>query len=207
MKINEIFHSVQGEGTMIGLPAIFVRLAGCNLHCSFCDTKYSWDSGIEMPITDVIAKIKSYPSCTHVVWTGGEPSLQMADVLSVIQLLPKYTHEIESNGTTYFNPAPFFLVTISPKKEQIDVAVLEKFVKFNRVVFKFVISNLDDITFWMELVEVWGINRRRVFLMPEATTRDELHLKSEWLIERCKELNVRFSTRLHIDVWGARRGV
>ncbi|RLF30939.1 MAG: hypothetical protein DRM98_06200, partial [Thermoplasmata archaeon] len=75
MKINEIFYSIQGEGKWTGLPNIFIRTAGCNLRCTFCDTKYAYENGVELQVEEIINKITQYP-CKHVCITGGEPLLQ-----------------------------------------------------------------------------------------------------------------------------------
>ena len=74
MRINEIFYSLQGEGHFTGRPAIFIRLAGCNLRCPFCDTDFT--SYTEMAVADILKAIASYPA-RFVVLTGGEPSLQL----------------------------------------------------------------------------------------------------------------------------------
>lgn len=115
MKINEIFYSLQGEGRYTGTPAVFIRLAGCNMRCWFCDTDFTKFS--EMTEQDVVSEVLRY-SCHHVVITGGEPTLQLTTTL--VDLL----HEkglyvmMETNGT---NPLPADCkvdwITCSPKLE------------------------------------------------------------------------------------------
>jgi len=75
MKVNEIFFSLQGEGKWTGLPNVFIRTAGCNLRCSYCDTKYAYFNGKEMRVDDILKKIRNYP-CKYLCITGGEPLLQ-----------------------------------------------------------------------------------------------------------------------------------
>ncbi len=75
MKINEIFYSLQGEGMWTGLPNIFVRTTGCNLRCSFCDTKYAYQDGKEMNIKEIVNHINKY-NCKYICITGGEPLIQ-----------------------------------------------------------------------------------------------------------------------------------
>ena len=96
---GEIFYSLQGEGARAGSPAVFLRLAGCNLHCSWCDTKHSWGRGIAMAEDELAAKIRGYDSPGLVI-TGGEPLLQAEAIEQLLCLLPESMYvEIETNGT------------------------------------------------------------------------------------------------------------
>ena len=99
MKINEIFYSLQGEGKWAGLPNIFIRTTGCNLRCSYCDTKYAYHSGEEMNIDSILKIINKYP-CKNICLTGGEPLLQN-DTPSLINALidKKYNICLETNGS------------------------------------------------------------------------------------------------------------
>ena len=111
MKVNEIFYSLQGEGHHSGTPAVFIRFSGCNLKCSFCDTEHQ--SGVEMTEEEIIDEACKYPA-THVVLTGGEPSLQItAGFIDKLHEAGKYV-QIETNGT---NPLPHNIdwITCSPK--------------------------------------------------------------------------------------------
>jgi organic radical activating enzyme len=112
-KINEIFHSLQGEGYHSGTPAVFVRFSGCNLHCAFCDTQHQ--AGEVMSLQEIVDEVNKYPNAPLLVLTGGEPSL-FIDEAFVTELKQK-THKtitIETNGT---RPLPGNLdwVTLSPK--------------------------------------------------------------------------------------------
>ncbi len=112
-KINEIFYSLQGEGFNTGTPAVFVRFSGCNLQCSFCDTKH--DSGKMMTLNDITDKIKQHPLAQIIVLTGGEPSLFIDnDFVAHIKKASGKPIAIETNGT---NPIPSNIdwVTLSPK--------------------------------------------------------------------------------------------
>lgn len=110
-KINEIFYSLQGEGYHTGTPAVFVRFSGCNLHCSFCDTKH--ESGVQMSDGDIIDEVKKYPA-RMVVLTGGEPSLWIdRDFIDALHAEGKYV-TIETNGTNCI-PENVDWVTCSPK--------------------------------------------------------------------------------------------
>lgn len=117
LRISEIFFSLEGEGLRQGEPTIFVRLAGCNLRCSFCDTKYAWTGGQEMSVEQIISKIVGIKSAFPATWvslTGGEPLLQ--NIKHLVTRLKKagFKIQLETNGT---QPLPFRVdwLTVSPK--------------------------------------------------------------------------------------------
>jgi 7-carboxy-7-deazaguanine synthase len=117
LKISEIFFSAEGEGLRQGEPAIFVRLSGCNLRCDFCDTKYAWDDGREMPLSLILSKIVGFRDKYKTSWvslTGGEPLLQ--DIRPLMNQLKKtgFKIKIETNGTLPINSRVNWL-SVSPK--------------------------------------------------------------------------------------------
>ena len=97
LKVNEIFYSLQGEGGRQGEASIFIRLTGCNLACDFCDTDF--EDGKEMSLNEILTIIQAYP-CRWIIWTGGEPTLQLTDKVLVFFRREGYLQAIESNGTT-----------------------------------------------------------------------------------------------------------
>jgi len=113
LKINEIFYSIQGEGRNTGIPMVFIRLAGCNLRCSFCDTAYASEGGRKMSGREIVDEVRKYKS-KWVCITGGEPFLQ--DLTSLVNLLKieGLNIHIESNGTVFQPINPDWL-TVSPK--------------------------------------------------------------------------------------------
>lgn len=111
MRVNEIFYSLQGEGFFTGTAAVFVRLSGCNLRCSFCDTDH--ESGREMSVREIVDAILPYPT-RHVVITGGEPALQLSDQLVSTLHRHGYFIQIETNGTREL-PEDIDWITCSPK--------------------------------------------------------------------------------------------
>lgn len=115
MKINEIFYSLQGEGRWAGTPCVFIRFAGCNLKCPFCDTKH--EDGVMYSLDDVMREIGKYPT-RHIVLTGGEPTLQITEELIHALRESKYYIHVETNGTRE-NKALSLVdwVTCSPKNE------------------------------------------------------------------------------------------
>ena len=111
IKANEIFYSLQGEGIRAGFPSIFIRLSGCNLTCGFCDTEF--ESGEEMSLDQLAQHLQKYP-CKDIVWTGGEPGLQITkEVVEYFKNLG-YFQAIETNGSVKI-PANIDHITLSPK--------------------------------------------------------------------------------------------
>ena len=125
LKVNEIFYSLQGEGARVGEPSIFIRLSKCNLSCIFCDTEF--ESQIEMSIDEIKKEISKYPA-SWIVWTGGEPTLQLNK--EVVSHFRNYKQAIETNGT---NPIDYNLdwICVSPKVAEHVVA--KNFKKVNEL--------------------------------------------------------------------------
>ncbi|MEA4918779.1 7-carboxy-7-deazaguanine synthase QueE [Proteiniphilum sp.] len=113
LNVNEIFYSLQGEGGRSGQASIFIRLAKCNLTCSFCDTDY--ERGIKMTTDEVLRTIEPY-GCKWIIWTGGEPTLQLNDAVVALFKEKGYLQAIETNGTRRV-PRGIDYITCSPKQE------------------------------------------------------------------------------------------
>ena len=231
MRISEIYASLQGEGLLAGTPSTFVRTSGCNLRCVWCDTPFtSWKpEGREMTVADVRAAVDSLAP-RHVVITGGEPLL-LADVVPLCIALRRDGHHvtIETAGTVL--PAAdetlADLMSISPKlasstppadtpgnwagrheaaRRRDDV--LRALAASGPHQFKFVVetdTDLDEAVGWLDDLGT-GVDRGRVFLMPQARTREELAARSEWLEAACRRLGFRLARRHHITWFGNRRG-
>lgn len=223
MKIAEIFYSLQGEGSLLGVPSVFVRSSGCNLRCSWCDTPYtSWQpEGEEMPVEEILAKVLAYPA-RHAVLTGGEPMIQP-------QLAPlsRALHDagwhitIETAGTVDAEVA-CNLMSISPKlanstpagdwavrheNTRINVPVLRTLMAKCAHQLKFVVAKPEDLDEIRSLVATLEAEPGHVILMPEGRNPDLLRERSLWLAPLCLEYGYRLSPRLHVDLWGDRRGV
>lgn len=112
LNVNEIFYSLQGEGGRSGEPSIFIRLTQCNLTCSFCDTDFA--HGDDMTLVEILETIKQYP-CRWIIWTGGEPTLQLKDDHLAFFKAHGYKQAIETNGTKKV-PSLIDYITCSPKK-------------------------------------------------------------------------------------------
>jgi 7-carboxy-7-deazaguanine synthase len=227
VKIVEVFYSVQGEGMLTGTPSVFVRTSGCNLRCTWCDTPYtSWSpEGVEMSVPDVLAEVRRHP-CTHVVVTGGEPMIQPAVAELTNALHDSGLHiTIETAGTAWA-PVACDLMSISPKlanstpldreggrwvamherlRHQPDV--LRRLMAEYPYQLKFVIAAPEDMKEVERLIGEVDADRSRVVLMPEGIDVGTLTERGRWLVEICKERSYRFSPRLHVMLWGNRRGV
>jgi len=222
----EIFYSIQGEGVNIGKPAVFLRLGLCNLACTWCDTKYTWDweeydpkeQIIEMPLEEVEREILGY-NCKYLVITGGEPMIQQGQLVPLLERLKnkEFRIEIETNGTIVPSPKLANLIdhwSVSPKLENSGNLLSSRevpegyrfFCELSSSHFKYVIQNEDDFAEVQSIVQKYNLPAERIVLMPEAKDKETLVKKSRWLVELCKAQGYLFSTRLHILLWGNERG-
>jgi 7-carboxy-7-deazaguanine synthase len=227
IKIAEIFYSVQGEGSLAGVPSVFVRLSGCNLRCEWCDTPYaSWaPEGEDLPLANILAEIRRHGPA-HVVVTGGEPMISPMVGLLTRRLRELDLHiTIETAGTVY-QPVACDLMSISPKlanstphlreagkwaaqhdRLRYQPEVLKKLMSVCEYQLKFVVSSEEDLDEIETIVRETGANRGRVILMAEGTSVETIQKRAAWIVEVCKRERFRYSPRLHIDLWGDKRGV
>jgi 7-carboxy-7-deazaguanine synthase len=223
LKIAEIFYSLQGEGSLIGMPSLFIRVSGCNLRCSWCDTPYtSWNpEGRELSVDQILEESEAYQA-SHAVVTGGEPMIAPEIVLLTQRLRERGMHiTIESAGTAV-QPVACDLMSISPKlsnstpgapwsgqheRLRAQPAVLAQLMASYDYQLKFVIEKPEDLDEARALVAQLKAPREKVILMPEGIERDVLRERGLWLAEIAKKEGYRFSPRLHVELWGNRRGV
>ena len=215
-RIAECFFSVQGEGVTAGLPAVFIRLQGCSVGCVWCDTKYSWDpaGGREAELSELLEEVAAYP-CRRVVVTGGEP-LESALFVPLVETLKTsgFTIEVETSGTLPPPRAPVDQWNVSvklansgvPEAKRINPAAIRAFLGKDAW-WKFVVVDERDCAEVLTLAERFALPRERILLMPEGIRREEILERSAWVVEACKRHGFRYSPRLHILLWGARRGV
>jgi 7-carboxy-7-deazaguanine synthase len=223
LKIAELFYSIQGEGSLVGVPSVFVRTSGCNLRCSWCDTPYtSWQpEGAELSLRQILDEVRAHPA-RHVVVTGGEPMIQPEIIPLTEQLRAAGLHITIETAGTVFQPVACDLMSISPKlanstpegdwaarhdRVRLQPTVLMDLMARYDYQLKFVIQRPEDLPEVRDLVSAVTADPARVILMPEGTDPDRLRERAIWLAEICKEEGFRFSPRLHVDLWGNRRGV
>jgi 7-carboxy-7-deazaguanine synthase len=224
LKIAELFYSIQGEGSLVGVPSVFVRTSGCNLRCGWCDTPYtSWQpEGAELSVGQIVDQVQALRA-RHVVVTGGEPMIAPGIVALTQALRDLGLHITIETAGTVFEPVACDLMSISPKlsnstptdqrwagqhdRLRIQQATLSQLMAGYEYQLKFVIEKPADLEEVRALVGDLKADRERVILMPEGTDRERLRERALWLAEVCKDTGFRFSPRLHVDLYGNRRGV
>jgi 7-carboxy-7-deazaguanine synthase len=216
-RVAEIFLSIQGEGPSAGTPAHFVRLQGCDVGCVWCDTRYSWpaEGGAERSLAGIRDACLALGEAPMLVVTGGEP-LEHPGVTTL--LAAAVTHwprvEVETSGV---RPPPFsherLFWNVSPKLPSATPrwrdtwAHLAAWLAEPRATLKIVVGDDPDLADAERLLSEHGVPGARVMLMPEGMTSEVLARRGRTLAEACKRLGVRLSPRLHVWLWGPRRGV
>jgi 7-carboxy-7-deazaguanine synthase len=213
LKVNEIFHSIQGESSYSGRPCVFVRLAGCNLRCSYCDTQYAYEVGEELEIGDIFNRVASY-RCSLVEVTGGEPLIQKETPLLIHGLIEDgYEVLMETNGTLDISQVDDHCIKIvdikcpsSGQARHNDPENLNRLTLHDEV--KFVISDRDDYIFAKKILH--GKNsdfcRKHPVHFSPAFGQLEPRTVAEWILE--DHLNVRLHLQLHKMIWSpGKKGV
>jgi len=167
-KVNEIFYSVQGEGKHTGMPAVFLRLAGCSMGCDFCDTKYAFSGGKELNSLQILVELAQFP-CKTVVITGGEPAEQ--DLPALISALKSAGHEVhlETNGAKDCDVSKADFVCVSPKK----YVAKEMLVKAD--VIKLVVNAQTDLKD-LRKYYLYENEKTQIYLQPESNKQENIDL-------------------------------
>jgi 7-carboxy-7-deazaguanine synthase len=229
MLISEIFYSLQGEGELAGVPSVFVRTSGCNLRCNWCDTPYaSWQpEGKSMTVDEIMAEVATHPA-QHVVLTGGEPMIAPGLHELAFQLRKRGYHiTIETAATIAPGGIACDLASLSPKLKNSGPAgrldetwrekhealrwqpdVVRAWLDHAGYQLKFVVSQAEDVNEIETMLRQLGrdLARAKVLLMPEGVTVEALRAKAGWLGELCKARGYRYAPRLHVELYGNRRG-
>ena len=229
MLISEIFYSLQGEGELTGVPSVFVRTSGCNLRCNWCDTPYaSWQpEGADLTVPEIVAAVAQHPA-KHVVLTGGEPMIAKSIRDLAAELRARDYHlTIETAATVAPEGIACDLASLSPKlassapDERLPAAWRERheatrwqpdaihaWLRDYAYQFKFVVSSPADVEEIEARLSELGVEipRAKVLLMPEGTSLEALRSRASWLAELCKARGYRYAHRLHIELYGNKRG-
>ena len=228
MRIAEIFHSIQGEGLLAGVPSIFIRTSGCNLRCHWCDTPYaSWKpEGPEMSVEEILKKLTEW-NCDHIVLTGGEPMIapDLPELATALKKQKKHI-TIETAGTILPNSIPCDLASISPKLSnstpsperdsawakkhdatRLQPEVIAEWIRKYPFQLKFVVSSENDLAEIKDLLSrLPPVPLPQILLMPEGIDVKTLAARSPWLVDICRREGFRFCPRLHIELFGHTRG-
>jgi 7-carboxy-7-deazaguanine synthase len=211
VKMNEIFLSIQGESRSIGLPTIFVRFTGCNLRCTYCDTKYAYFEGVKYTPQEIMDKIRSY-GIKRVCLTGGEPLIQPRDEMQ--QLLDmlgaeRYEVSIETDGS--IDISRFLLhdrqrfvldmkVPSSSMCDKMDFENLHRIVP-DRDEIKFVVGNREDYEWSKSIIQKYGLDPEQGYQILFSPIFGEISYQElvEWVLE--DRIDARFQVQLHKIVW------
>jgi len=220
LTVSEIFYSVGGEGISVGKPAYFIRVVGCSLRCTYCDTPYALEGGMKMSDEFILSELTKlgFEDKDTLVVTGGEPLLYQDDLrffIGYLRSLRDVRIEIETNGTIFPNERLIDLVDVfnaSPKLsnsgndiKNINKDTIKKFAELGNSIFKFVVEKEEDMQEVLDIIKDCKIYKERVFLMPQARTRVELLEKGLIVVELCKKYKLRYGERLHIFLWNNER--
>lgn len=227
LNVNEIFGpTIQGEGPSVGQRCAFLRLSGCNLTCSWCDTPYTWDwTGLNgeafdkssetrfMGVDDVWEQLRAY-RVPLIVVSGGEPMMQQKALAPLVESLTAQgvQVEIETNGTikpeihpTRFNVSPKLAHSGVARKKAIKVPALREYV--GRSIFKFVCQTPSDLDEVAQVAADAGIPDHDIWIMPEGRDPETLQQHAASLADEVITRGWNITPRLHVMVWGNRRGV
>ena len=204
IKINEIYLSVQGESTHTGLPCIFIRLTGCNLRCSWCDTAYAFHEGKNMSIDEILQKVENFG--IHLVEiTGGEPLMQ-DNVYTLMRKLIEKRHKVmlETGGSISLERVPKDVIKImdlkcpgSGEQEKNNLENLKLLAPHDEV--KFVILDRKDYEWSRDIIKKFKINETAHILLSPVFDKLELKEMVKWILE--DRLPVRLQTQLHKIIW------
>lgn len=230
MTICEIYPCLQGEGSRAGTPSILIRTLGCNLRCEWCDTPYtSWQLEYgKYTVEDILPVLNAHPHIEEVILTGGEPTLcpDLGEIIALcIEKKKKIT--LETNGTRLISEhlmRSIDLVSISPKlsnsspadqkiklrhdADRIHLPVIQQWIDLaHGYQLKFVVSTAEDMQEIDALTQHLKLDKRNIYLMPEGRTEEELQHKRQWLADICIQKGFHYCERLHIVIYGDKRGV
>ena len=205
LKINEIYHSIQGEGSSAGKPCVFVRLTYCNLRCTYCDTEYAFYEGRDLQVQQVIDEVEKY-KCKLVEITGGEPLVQMDECLELMKRLCDLGYEvmIETSGSLSIKDIDHRVKIIMDLK--CPSSGMEKQNLYENIQYlkptdelKFVIGNRDDYDWTVEQIRKYNLQGKCDILFSVVFGKLEPVELVNWILE--DKLVVRFQLQMHKFIW------
>jgi 7-carboxy-7-deazaguanine synthase len=227
MKIADLFFSIQGEGRLLGVPSAFVRTTGCPLRCVWCDSDYtSWHpEGEDLAVAEILTRLAAFPT-RHIVVTGGEPLIAPRIEELCAGLRERGYHITIETAAVVFKELACDLASLSPKltnsipsqreggrwaarhdAQRLRLDVIQAFLERSDYQLKFVIDRVEDVEEVQSIVDrLRGVEPTKVLLMPQGTSTEELSRRGVWLADVCKQHGFRYCPRLHIELYGNRRG-
>ncbi len=209
LKISEIFHSLQGESTRVGLPTVFVRLTGCPLRCTWCDSEYAFSGGSRMSVSEVLDRVAQY-ACHAVCVTGGEPLAQKA-CLELLRVLCEAGHSVslETSGALNLagvDPRVARIMDLkAPGSGEAEKNRWENLDALNgRDEIKFVLASASDYDWARQVLRARRLDEICTVLFAPVQGQLEPAQLADWILR--DRLPVRFQLQLHKILWGAERG-
>ncbi len=209
LRISEIFYSLQGESSTVGLPTVFIRLTGCPLRCVYCDTSYAFSGGVKMAFDAIFAEVEKY-HCQYVCVTGGEPLAQRACINLLTQLVDLgYFVSLETSGALNVSEVDSRVIKImdlkTPSSGEMDKNCYENMAFLSaQDEVKFVIANEDDYIWSKNILKQYDLTKHcRVLFSPVAEQQDPTQLAEKILNDK---LAVRFQIQLHKLLWQDAQG-
>ncbi len=210
LRIKEIFYSIQGESTFVGLPTIFIRLTGCPLRCQYCDTTYAFSGGTRRSITEILSEIKVYKT-RFVTVTGGEPLAQKQCIDLMDALIEQnYTVSLETSGAidvALVNEQVVKVIDIkTPGSKESHQNKLSNLAQLNPMdQLKFVICSKEDYEWSKDFIEKHALLERCHILFSPSYHQVDAKSLAQWILE--DSLAVRMQLQLHKAIWGEKPGV
>jgi 7-carboxy-7-deazaguanine synthase len=209
LRINEIFYSIQGESSRIGRPTVFVRLTGCPMRCTYCDTAYAFHAGQQKEIDEIIQEIQKFDT-NYVTVTGGEPLAQKNCIELMNQLCALgYQVSLETGGGLDIkdvnSKVKIILDVKTPKSNEDKNNFWPNLANIKTTdEIKFVIQDYDDFSWSIDIIKQYQLNQQQILFSPVYKVLASEQL-AEWILKH--QLNVRLQLQLHKILWGEKQGV
>ncbi|MBL6727797.1 MAG: 7-carboxy-7-deazaguanine synthase QueE [Methylophilaceae bacterium] len=209
LRINEIFYSIQGESSRIGRPTVFVRLTGCPMRCTYCDTAYAFHAGQQQEIDEIIQEIQKFDT-NYVTVTGGEPLAQKNCIELMNQLCALgYQVSLETGGGLDIkdvnSQVKIILDVKTPKSNEDKNNFWPNLANIKTTdEIKFVIQDYDDFSWSIDIIKQYQLNQQQILFSPVYKVLASEQL-AEWILKH--QLNVRLQLQLHKILWGEKQGV
>lgn len=209
LRITEIFHSLQGESTSVGIPTVFIRLTGCPLRCQYCDTTYAFTGGQTMELTDILQQLRKYRT-PYVTVTGGEPLAQKS-CLELLRLLcdREYKVSLETSGAIDISQVDARVTTVmdiktpgSGEQERNLWSNIDLLKATDQI--KFVLCDRDDYEWACRILDEYKLTERLEVLFSPSCDQLNATQLADWILQ--DQLAVRFQLQLHKILWGNQPG-